>query len=416
MSSLIKQLPVYGVDLDMTPYESIVTHPYFTRTSRVQQVPFAEHLYPGCKHVREEHLLGSFYKASELAHALGLTREEAEALKVAALLHDIRHGAYSHVTDYLTAKIGISHNDKIPETVEEMFPELGTIEAVDPQRVLKILKGEDELSPMVKSVLGADKLDYVSLDLYHCGIGQFSSSRLINRTAFRGSNGSRKYGVTYDGGGGDELTDFLKAWWSAHRRIYLESSVETRRDMFRRAANYTLDDSELHTLFDMDDAALMVRLQQSDDANVRSLLDNVNNSNLHTPLFVFKLDGYTRYVDDTGAEVSSLTVDESGVMEDLSRVYDMEESLCREFDTPKGSIIISRSEDIGRMDPRKKESNVFVGGSNEPQNLEATYPDFVNYLLEEARRHFSIRLTVDPKYAQHVRQRIGNKNPKGLLF
>ncbi|MBU0530225.1 MAG: HD domain-containing protein, partial [Nanoarchaeota archaeon] len=361
---MTKHLPVYNIPLDMAPYEPIVMHPLFTRLSRIQQVPLAEHLYPGCKHTREEHSLGSFYLAGRIADVLGLSTEDGEAVKIGALVHDIGHGPFSHITDYLLKRIGKDHNQKTVEIVKELRDSIQGLGNVDPDKVVEIVSKNHELSPIVSSIIGADKLDYVGLDLYHCDERKVSTRGLIELLKFRGSNGSREYGVSYSNGGEDALTNFLSEWWSAYKTIYFEPSVEIRREMFKRAVHYTISPERLIELFDMDDGQLMTRVNESGDEDARRLIENVNGYKLHQPVAVFKREGHKLYTDVGDSRAITITEDE---IESLpSRIDDLlrkEEGLCEEFDVPKGSIILSQCEELQRLNPDKKRCNIFLDGS-----------------------------------------------------
>ena len=66
------------------------------RLRRIRQMGFASLVYPGAEHSRFGHALGALHVASRVAAALGLAPDVAQHVKVAALLHDVGHGPFSH--------------------------------------------------------------------------------------------------------------------------------------------------------------------------------------------------------------------------------------------------------------------------------------------------------------------------------
>ena len=100
----------------------IVDAPEFQRLRRVKQLGFAHLVYPGAVHTRFLHALGVYHLTGRAIDTLdrkgalsGLSEAEAAALPVvrlAALLHDVGHYAFSHAMEELEA-------DSIPGHHEE---------------------------------------------------------------------------------------------------------------------------------------------------------------------------------------------------------------------------------------------------------------------------------------------------------
>ena len=93
--------PVHGyIQISDTEKEIIDSFP-FQRLRRIRQLGGAEFVYPGATHTRFEHSLGTMYLANKVVENTNirkhLTKNEAEAIEIAALLHDVGHGPFSHV-------------------------------------------------------------------------------------------------------------------------------------------------------------------------------------------------------------------------------------------------------------------------------------------------------------------------------
>src|SRR5689334_6802165 len=69
------------------------------RLRGIRQLALASLVYPGAVHTRFDHTLGVTHVAGLMARALGLDGDQVELVQVAALLHDIGHGPFSHVSE-----------------------------------------------------------------------------------------------------------------------------------------------------------------------------------------------------------------------------------------------------------------------------------------------------------------------------
>ena len=97
--------PIHGL-VRLTDQEmELVNSQAFQRLRRVRQLAMADLVYPGAVHTRFEHSLGTLHVAHRILdhlHRLGnVPEDDIRIVRLAALLHDIGHGPYSHVSEYL---------------------------------------------------------------------------------------------------------------------------------------------------------------------------------------------------------------------------------------------------------------------------------------------------------------------------
>ena len=90
--------------------------PELQRLRRIRQLGFSDLVYPGATHSRFAHAIGVYHMARKLARVIkrrllstshDIYRERVALL--AALLHDIGHGPFSHVFEEVVTELG---NDK----------------------------------------------------------------------------------------------------------------------------------------------------------------------------------------------------------------------------------------------------------------------------------------------------------------
>jgi len=177
--------PVYGfVSL---PYEIIfdlIEHPYFQRLRRIKQLGLTNLVYPGALHTRFHHAMGAMHlmgQAIEEIRSKGheITDEEAKAVTIAILLHDIGHGPFSHALEHSIVN-NVTHED-----ISQLFMTRLNIE-FNGELTLAIKIFEDKyhkkfLHQLVSSQLDMDRLDYLKRDSFFTGVseGVISSDRII---------------------------------------------------------------------------------------------------------------------------------------------------------------------------------------------------------------------------------------------
>ena len=96
--------PVHGLiefKGDDRPLADLLDTHAVQRLRRIKQMGFAWLVYPGAEHSRFGHALGAFHIAQRLARRLELAPEVARHVKVAALLHDVGHGPFSHAWEHV---------------------------------------------------------------------------------------------------------------------------------------------------------------------------------------------------------------------------------------------------------------------------------------------------------------------------
>lgn len=185
--------PVYGY-VSITEAERKIIDSYpFQRLRRIRQLAGAEYVYPGANHTRFEHSIGVMHLAKLLTTnpqlSQILSEDDAEIIRIAALLHDVGHGPYSHIFEHLLDKFNKkTHEDMtswIIQTSElrDIINDLG----YDPNVISKLAVGRLNKTKMsfmdqvIRSAVDVDKLDFVVRDTYHTGAeyGHVDIFRLI---------------------------------------------------------------------------------------------------------------------------------------------------------------------------------------------------------------------------------------------
>lgn len=177
--------PIYGfTSIPNSLLYDIIAHPYFQRLRRVSQMGFSNMVYPGANHTRFHHAIGCLHLMQKAVRvlrfkAIDISDEEANALYIAILLHDIGHGAFSHALEHSIVE-GISHEEISLKFMKKMNVEFNGQLTM----AIRVFEGKYPrkfLNQLISSQLDIDRLDYLKRDSFYTGVaeGNISSERLI---------------------------------------------------------------------------------------------------------------------------------------------------------------------------------------------------------------------------------------------
>ncbi|MDG1189315.1 MAG: HD domain-containing protein [Flavobacteriales bacterium] len=185
-SSKIINDPLYGfISLKGGIILNLIEHPYFQRLRRISQLGLTNMVYPGANHTRFHHALGAMHlmhKAIQVLRFKGIeiSVEEADATKIAILLHDIGHGPFSHALEHSIAE-DISHEELSLIFMEKLNLEFeGKLSLAI--SIFKNKYSKAFLHQLVSSQLDMDRLDYLNRDSFYSGVqeGIIGAERIIN--------------------------------------------------------------------------------------------------------------------------------------------------------------------------------------------------------------------------------------------
>ena len=190
--------PIYD-EIRMTDIENkIIDTPMFQRLRWISQLSGVRQVYPSAIHSRFTHSVGTMHLAGRYVEEVYREHDDVidkvQLARIAALLHDIGHGPFSHTYDdvvfkrvYPDAPHGHDvHRDKMVNS-EYLKPIIE--EFTDTEKLMRIWNGEDYiLHPLVQGALGADRLDFMLRDSFFAGtlhFGIIAVNRIINNTTIQ---------------------------------------------------------------------------------------------------------------------------------------------------------------------------------------------------------------------------------------
>jgi len=224
---------------------SLIDTPEFQRLRRIRQLGLAYFAYQAAEHSRFTHSLGAFHLAARMIAKLRLdyriSDEQQTAVRVAALVHDVGHGPFSHVIESI---LGFHHEQFTIDAVLTDETDLGRkVSRFSPslaQDVAAIIRGDfarRALGQLVSSQLDVDRMDYLLRDSLMTGAkyGIFDLEWIIKSIEINEEDDH----LYVSAPGIYAVEDYLQARYYMYRQVYfhrtLRSAEAVLRVLLRRA-------------------------------------------------------------------------------------------------------------------------------------------------------------------------------------
>jgi HD superfamily phosphohydrolase len=259
--------PIHGFIRLNGEETEVVSTPIFQRLRGIRQLAFANLVYPGALHTRFDHTLGVFHISTLLCEIFDFSNEDTRLVRLSALLHDLGHGPFSHVSenaleifaakDKLTDRLKGENPSKIHELVTQDLlrrdPDLNRLLGPTVLNKVQTLLSEGYGEPVLRSVvsgpLDADKQDYLLRDSYFCGVkyGIFDLQQLHRELSVKDDPiDGKQLMITPDGV--HALEQFVLAKHYLTAQVYSHRVRQITDSMVVRAIVLGIEDDRLEEL------------------------------------------------------------------------------------------------------------------------------------------------------------------------
>ncbi|WP_187146520.1 HD domain-containing protein [Nitrosopumilus maritimus] len=222
----------------------------------IKQLSHAFVVYPTAIHTRFEHSLGATHLAGKVCDQLNFDDTTKEIVRLAALLHDVGHGPYSHLFESVISNVNENKIDHewISMLIISKNPELQSILGDKSQKIIQLLdhkpvsdwdSGLSTLaSDVISSALDVDKMDYLRRDSYHIGVayGQFDLARIIHTITSTETDEQR---ICIQDKGKDSIENYRLGRYLMHAQVYQHHARLTADQMFLRALDLATNEEEI---------------------------------------------------------------------------------------------------------------------------------------------------------------------------
>jgi uncharacterized protein len=266
----VHQVLDFGHDAFTRSLTEIIDDRVFQRLRRVSQLGLASYVFPGATHTRFLHSLGAAHLARLVVRHLaestdGLVPDSAimgheRTVMVAALLHDIGHGPFSHAFERVrlanAEQLAPTHEEWGCAIIKELLADKIRGAGVDPSHLTAIIGKSKTTLPVpmfvkqiVSSQLDVDRLDYLPRDAHFAGVsmGQVDVAYLIRSMAIVKVGRADCLGLSKKGIRPYEA--FALARHHMNRSVYFHPTVRVlefmMEEFLRRVLNEAPKDSSL---------------------------------------------------------------------------------------------------------------------------------------------------------------------------
>ncbi|MCY0860383.1 MAG: HD domain-containing protein [Sulfolobaceae archaeon] len=217
--------------------QRIVDTPLFQRLRRIKQTSLAFLVYPGAVHTRFSHSLGTFHLAMKLGNLFVskgiITDEELEAIKLAALIHDIGQFPFSHSLEGFYIDRNLSNEElrnfilTSSTEIKDILSENGSLYS----RILELLRPlGSTLSLIIDSDIDVDRMDYLIRDSRHTGVtlGNIDLDRILDTISYTNE------GILISEKGLHSIESFYISRLHMYQAVYYHKTILGYELMLRR--------------------------------------------------------------------------------------------------------------------------------------------------------------------------------------
>jgi HD superfamily phosphohydrolase len=364
--------------------------------------------FPGAIHTRYMHCLGTMFLAGKLCDLLiekepaGTTgrpgldenlRNNKNCLMAAGFFHDIGHGPFSHVMDFILKKEFKLSHEKITTQVVKFFSKELEGDSIPCKQVNKIIMKKHEypfLSSIINGPLDVDKVDYVLRDSYHVGLRySFDLDHFFDQIVVLGDEDELKkceLGLEKSPEALACAELFLLLWKSMYTLVYLVKSSRIAEKMLEKAVIVALDNGnsirddlkDVKKYVDLDESKLLTKLTEGKGFPEEICDRVIKTAELYEEI----------YVDDSGLLdpelndkfLKDLVASEDFVSDRISQSLSKQEQepysiICDviKSKTPK-SIHLNQKDEDGEPFELKEKSKV-IEAISDPQVILKVYAD-----------------------------------------
>lgn len=366
---------VYG-DIRLNEIEvEVMDNPQFQRLRRIKQLGLISLIYPGANHTRFEHSIGTMHIASKLADKLDLNQEDKELVRISALLHDIGHGPFSHVSEGVLSfpheelTKYVIKNTAIRDIVEKKF---------DINKIIEIINGEGKFGPIVSGELDADRMDYLLRDSHYTGVayGIIDYERII-------SNINLNKHLSLDIKGVQAAEGALVSRYFMYPSVYQHHTTRIVNSMFRRGLKKLIDSGVINEndMYKYDDADI-IGIFRNSEGYPKEIMERLDNRNIFKRVKTIRLDNFKTPEKLYKIKNKELRKAE----EEIAMDYDIDKDYVilniaeyPRFDEMKTEVSVD-----GKLYPLTEISNIIAALSKARFNI----PDISLYVPEEEKSKF----------------------------
>jgi HD superfamily phosphohydrolase len=280
----------------------LIDTPEFQRLRGIKQLGTAYLVFPSALHTRFEHSLGASWMTRRLIDAVArshpVPKEEAQFMRIVALLHDITHIPFGHTLE--DERRVLPRHDKDQARVRYFLEEgsVGKIlrrEGIQAAVIEALTQSGMLASDITGGPISADLLDYLRRDTYFCGLAQNYDSRIFESFVVE----SGRLAINLEKRGVlrrdvlSELINLLRIRYTLSERVYFHHTKIASGAMISKAVELALREGfkpeELRLLKD-ETLQFTLRQRFADNPAIQHLLNGLDRRQLYRSCYTLTID------------------------------------------------------------------------------------------------------------------------------
>ena len=276
--------PIHGYIYASEVERTVIDTGVFQRLRRIRQLAGAHLTYPGAQHSRFEHSVGAMHLAGlsglSLMSKTAMTEDDIQQMRLAALLHDVGHGAFSHLfEEVMSEKRGITHEQMTERVLKETeLKDVLSSAGYGSNDIIELALGRPSRKPQFMSEtvgggLSVDIMDYLLRDSYFTGVeyGRIDVHRIINSYEVMNDKLALDSAALY------AFEAFIISRYEMFKAVYFHRTVRAAEIMLVRAMGladdflHITDTSDLSHYLSLTDEVVLFQLLSLDPRKNRQL-------------------------------------------------------------------------------------------------------------------------------------------------
>ena len=313
---------------------------------------------------------------SKLAEELELSKDEVELIRASAILHDIGHGPFSHVSEGV---LSVPHEELSKYVITKTSMRDLLEEKFDVNKIVDIINGKGHLGPIVSGELDVDRMDYLLRDSHNTGVayGVIDYERII-------SNLKLEDALILDIKGVQAAEGALVSRYFMYPSVYQHHTTRIVNSMFRRALKKVIDEGIINEndIYKYDDADIVGIFRHCENSYVNDIMTRLDNRHIMKRVKTIRLDNFKIPEKMYKIDAKYLRKAEEEIAEDYGLDKDyvfINIAAYPRFDEMKTQVSVE-----GKLYPLTEISNIISALSKARFNI----PDISVYVSEEEKYKF----------------------------
>lgn len=309
---------VHG-DIQLTKFElDILNTSIVQRLRGIKQLGTTHLVYPCAVHTRFEHSLGTCFVTKKIISAINtnmlsqygvldaIDEHESELLSAVALLHDISHIPYGHTFederklferhDSIERISYFLENRQLKKVLGNMGKDILKVLSVKSSLGIPKQEKRPYLFQIVCDTICADLLDYISRDLYFCGLTGSFDNRIFSDIILDEKNhvilNLVKNNGMFRSDTFSEILNLLRLRYLLTERVYFHHTKVSAGAMISKAMEYAVERGIKNTdLFKYSDEMFLSYLEKNSGASGKLIMKRFKNRDIYKKVFVITKKG-----------------------------------------------------------------------------------------------------------------------------